>query len=219
MKKIILLSLMAVLTAQTLRYIEFAVPTFALIPKKVILIDAGHGGWDPGMIGSDTILEKNTNLEIAAKLQAMFEQSGAFVINTRVQDEALGDRKRSDMASRREIANTSNADILISIHQNSFQDEKVRGAQVFYYNLSEESKRLAEYIQAEIKGFVQTSNHREPKADSSYYILKETTIPAVIVECGFLSNPEDRLNLVNPEYQEKIAWAIYLGVLRYFEVL
>jgi len=171
------------------------------------------------MIGDDTVIEKNTNLEIAAKLQAIFELSGAFVINTRVHDEALGDRKRSDMANRREIANTGNADILISIHQNSFQDEGVRGAQVFYYSRSEDSKRLAGCIQAEIKNFLQTSNHRESKADNSYYILKQTTIPAVIVECGFLSNPEERQNLANSEYQEKIAWSIYLGVLKYFDIL
>jgi len=218
MRKIILLSLLAVLSAQTLNFIGIAVPTFAVMPKKVIMIDAGHGGWDPGMIGDDTVIEKTINLEIAARLQAILEQSGAFVINTRVQDEALGDRKRSDMSGRRDIANTGNADILISIHQNSFQDERVRGAQVFYYSLSEESKRLAECIQAEIKGFVQLSNHLEPKAVNSYYILKETTIPAVIVECGFLSNPEERRNLADPEYQEKIAWAIYLGILKYFGV-
>ena len=216
MRKIILLSLMVALSAQTFRHIELAVPTFAIIPRKVILIDAGHGGWDPGMTVDGTIVEKSPNLEISAKLQAILEQAGAFVINTRVQDEALGDRKSSDLAGRREIADTGNADIMISIHQNSFTDESVRGAQVFYYSLSEESKRLATYIQAEIKNFVQTSNHREPKADSSYYILKKTTIPAVIVECGFLSNPEERQNLINPEYQEKIAWAIYLGILKYF---
>ena len=98
------------------------------------------------------------------------------------------------------------------------QTGRPEGAQVFYYSSSEESKRLAEHIQAEIVSFVQMSNHRKPKADGSYYILKQTAIPAVIVECGFLSNPEDRRNLVNPEYQEKIAWAIYLGILKYFGV-
>ena len=217
MRKIILLSLLAVLSAQTLIHIDVAITTFSIIPKKVILIDAGHGGWDPGMIGGDNILEKNTNLQISAKLQAILEQSGAFVINTRVQDEALGERKRSDMRSRREVADTGKADIMISIHQNSFPDERARGAQVFYYNLSEESKRLAECIQSELKDFVQTSNHREPKANSSYYILKATSIPAVIVECGFLSNPEERRDLDDPEYQERIAWGIYLGILKYFE--
>ena len=208
--------MLTVLSAHTLRHIELAVPVFSIMPKKVILIDAGHGGWDPGMVGDETVLEKNANLQIAAKLQAILEQSGAFVINTRVRDEALDDRKRGDLASRREIADTGNADIMISIHQNSYQDERIRGAQVFFYSLSEESKRLAECIQSEIKKFVQTDNRREPKADSSYYILKETKIPAVIVECGFLSNPEERRLLADPEYQEKIAWAIYLGILNYF---
>ena len=219
MRKIIVLCLLVVLSAQTLKQIQLAIPTFSILTKKVILIDAGHGGWDPGMISKEIVLEKNINLQISAKLQSILEQSGAFVINTRVQDEALGDRKNSDLRSRRDIANTGRADIMISIHQNSFQNINVSGAQVFYYTHSDESKRLAECIQGELRNFVQASNQRESKANSSYYVLKETTIPAVIVECGFLSNPLECQNLQDPKYQEKIAWAIYLGILKYFGIL
>lgn len=136
---------------------------------------------------------------------------------TRIEDEALGTKKISDMRSRKEITNLSKADIIISIHQNSYPSQKVKGAQTFYYSESEKSKRLAESIQTELISFLDTQNKREIKPNNDYYILKQTDIPAVIVECGFLSSDIERNLLSDDEYQEKIAWSIYMGIIKYFE--
>jgi N-acetylmuramoyl-L-alanine amidase len=185
--------------------------------KKVILIDPGHGGWDPGMV-EDTTLEKDVNLQIAQKLQGFLEQAGSYVLMTRVTDEALGDRKTFDLKTRGSLANHSKADLLVSIHQNSFPQAKISGAQVFYHGQSEPSRLLAEAVQAEIKNFVDPGNHRAAKPDQQYYILKETAIPSIIVECGFLSNPTEKASLTSDEYQDRVAWAIYKGIVEYYEL-
>ena len=121
------------------------------------------------------------------------------------------------MRRRKELINASDGDILISIHQNSFSQSKYKGAQVFYHGHSEEGERLAKLIQIELKEFVDPTNRREAKANTDYYVLKTTEIPAVIVECGFISNPEEEANLNNETYQEKVAWAIYVGIVEYFK--
>lgn len=191
-------------------------PTFSMpINLKNIVIDAGHGGWDPGKVATDGSKEKDINLEIAKKLQTYLEQSGSFVLTTRITDTALSESKRDDLKQRKELANSSNIDLLISIHQNSFPSSSVKGAQVFYYDGKDESKVLAECIQERLKS-IDNTNNRVAKANSSYYLLKQTNIPAVIVECGFLSNLEEGELLKSEEYQEKIAWAIYCGILDYY---
>lgn len=206
-------------------YSNRTVSTFALpTAKRVIVIDPGHGGFDPGRVGTHGAHEKDLNLSIALKLQAYLEQSGAYVVITRNTDEGLNEKgdpkpKRSDMRRRKELINQSEGDILISIHQNSFPESKYKGAQVFYHGHSEEGKRLAESIQKQLKEFVDPTNKREAKANTDYYVLKTTEIPAVIVECGFLSNPEEEANLNNETYQEKVAWAIYVGIVEYFKNL
>lgn len=194
------------------------IPTFNMpISKKVVVIDAGHGGWDPGKVGNNDTLEKNINLAVALKLQAYLEQGGSVVLMTRIEDEALGTKKMSDMKNRKELANLSKADIIISIHQNSYPSQNVKGAQAFYYADSEKSKLLAEAIQAELISFLDVKNKREAKPNSDYYILKQTDIPSVIVECGFLSSDIERNLLTDDEYQEKIAWSIYMGIIKFFE--
>lgn len=195
-----------------------AVATFSMpVNKKVILIDPGHGGWDPGKVGDRDTLEKDINLQISKKLQAYLEQGGSYVMMTRAEDEALSSTKTWDMNLRKALANSSKADLFISIHQNSFPQSSVKGAQVFYYNESNRSKELAQYIQKELRDFVDSSNKFEAKSNTNYYVLKQTVMPAVIVECGFLTNPSQKANLENDNYQEKIAWAIYMGIVRYFE--
>ena len=185
--------------------------------KAVIVLDAGHGGWDPGKTGTDGANEKELNLAVVGKLAEYLEQGGAEVILTRESDDALGEGKRTDMAERRRIANESGADILVSIHQNAFPSAKVRGAQVFYHNSSGEGKVLAECVQESLRHRVDGSNNRQAKENKDYYILRTTEIPAVIVECGFLSNAEEEKLLNDATYQEKLAWAIYCGILDYFE--
>ena len=184
---------------------------------KVVLIDSGHGEWDPGKVGTSKILEKDINLNISKKLQAHLEQGDAYVLMTRVEDKALGSNKNADMAGRKHIANTSGADILISIHQNSFQSGSVKGPQVFHYDESEHSKKLADSIQIEMNNMLERSHNRKAKINPSYFILRTTTMPAVIVECGFLTNSWDRDSLTQEIYQEKVAWAIYKGIINYFE--
>lgn len=203
-------------------YSNRIVGTFALpTAKQVIVIDPGHGGFDPGRVGNSGAHEKDINLSIALKLQAYLEQSGAYVVVTRNTDEGLneegdGSKKRSDMRRRKELINASDGDILISIHQNSFSQSKYKGAQVFYHGHSQEGEQLAKCIQEQLREFVDPTNKREAKANTDYYVLKTTEIPAVIVECGFLSNAEEEVNLNNETYQEKVAWAIYVGIIEYF---
>lgn len=190
----------------------------AMLPveNKVVIIDAGHGGFDPGKTGANGENEKDINLKIASYLQQYLEQSGAVAIITRSDDSALGDSKKADMSCRKSIVNDSGGDILISIHQNSFTSKKAAGAQVFYYKTSTEGKRLAESIQQSLIDTVDSENTRAAKPNSDYYVLRTTEIPAAIVECGFLSNPEEEKKLNDDEYQQKTAWAIYKGILNYF---
>lgn len=191
-------------------------PAFAMpVSKKVVVLDAGHGSWDPGMV-EGLVEEKEINLNIMKKLQAYLEQGGATVLVTRDDDTSLADTKAADLRSRSQTANTGHADIFISIHQNAYPNPNVRGAQVFYFNESDNSKRLGESIQNQLKDFADPDNKFLPKPNAKYYVLKQTTMPAVIVECGFLTNSAERAKLVTDEYQERLAWGIYLGIVDYF---
>lgn len=184
--------------------------------NKCIVIDAGHGGFDPGKVAKDGVTEKTINLAIAQKLSGFLEQGGATVAYTRTEDSALSESKREDLKNRIVVAEGSDADIFVSIHQNSFPKSNVKGAQVFYYKNSPEGKRLALLIQSRLKEVADIDNERTPKENDNYYVLKKIDIPSVIVECGFLSNGVEHDKLMSNEYQEKLAWAIYMGILDYF---
>jgi len=188
------------------------------LDRKIIVLDAGHGGWDPGMV-SGKVEEKHINLSIAQKLQTFLEQGGATVIITRIDDSDLANSKAGDMNARRLIANTSHADIFVSIHQNAYASSNVKGAQVFYFNESDNSQKLANLVQDRIKEFVDAGNKLKPRPNSNYYVLKQTEMPAVLVECGFLTNYNDRQKLTSEAYQNKMAWGIYLGIVDYFNGL
>jgi len=188
------------------------------VNKKIIVIDAGHGGWDPGKVGQNNELEKEINLAIAEKLQIYLELGGAVVFLTRADDTALADKKNADLTARCIMPSDMQADIFISIHQNAFPSEKVKGAQVFYYEGSQESQRLAENIQDNLETFLDNGSKKQAAANKSYFLLKETKTPAIIVECGFLTNIEEAKLLCSGIYQEKIAWGIYLGVLEHFRI-
>ncbi len=186
------------------------------VDKKCIVIDPGHGGFDPGKVASDGVTEKTINLAIAEKLRGYLEQGGAVVMATRTEDSSLSENKRKDLKGRADIANGKNADMFVSIHQNSFPQAGAKGAQVFYYKGSQEGKRLADSIQARLKEVVDMNNTRIAKSNTAYYVLKEIKIPSVIVECGFLSNSSEHDKLMDEEYQSKLAWAIYMGILDYY---
>ena len=204
------------------KYANSAVHTFGLATaSKTIVIDPGHGGFDPGKVGITGSHEKEINLKIALKLRDYLEQSGAYVIMTRTDDIDLdGDdskqHKKKDMVNRSNKVNASEGDILVSIHQNSFPQQNVKGGQVFFHQDSEDGKKLGEHIQKAIQTYADNENKRVAKHNADYYILRTTEIPAVIVECGFLTNLQEEQKLNTDEYQEKIAWAIYLGIIEYF---
>lgn len=189
--------------------------------KKIcVVIDAGHGGADPGKVGINGALEKDINLEIAEKLKMFLEQEDIEVVLTRDSDMGLYDenatnKKVQDMKRRVEIIESNNPILTVSIHQNSYHEEYVHGAQTFYYANSEQSKILAEKIQLLLLDEIDDDNTRMAKSNDSYYLLKKTSTPIVIVECGFLSNSEEAQKLASDTYQEKMAWAIHLGILQY----
>lgn len=192
--------------------------------KTVIALDAGHGGFDPGKVGVNQALEKDINLAITLELRDLLEKKGYQVVMTRETDTGLyteGDsnKKRADMNKRVSVINESGASIAISIHQNSFSQESSHGVQVFYHQQSEEGKNLALVMQKTIKEILDDGNHREAKSNDSYYMLRQTQCPLVIVECGFLSNWKEAGLLITEEYQKKMAQAIFAGMEAYLNTL
>lgn len=193
--------------------------SYRLSSSPTIIIDPGHGGKDPGKVGTKGTLEKDINLEIALYLKELLESQDTKVIMTRTEDKDLSTTttnfKISDMKERVALLQQSNADLVISIHQNSYTDPKVYGAQCFYHTDSTEGEELASIIQHQIIVSTNQTKIREIKSNNDYYLLKHSHVPTVIVECGFLSNPEDEKLLLTDEYQRKMAWAIHLGILQY----
>ena len=185
-----------------------------------MVIDAGHGGDDPGKVGINGAYEKDLNLQIASLLKTFLEANDIEVVMTRESDEGLYDadvsnKKVQDMKRRIELIDKTMPVLTVSIHQNSYPEEYVHGAQVFYYTGSTQGQQLAEYIQKQLVEKVDPENKRQVKANNSYYLLKKTEIPIVIVECGFLSNSAEAEKLCTSEYQERVAWAIHMGILQY----
>jgi len=189
-------------------------------PTPIIVIDAGHGGADPGKVGVAGTLEKDINLKIALYLQEILTAQDIQVVMTRETDIDLATAsehwKLSDMKQRLSQI-PSNTTAVISIHQNSYTDPQIYGAQCFYHTPSKESKQLATLLQKQIITSTQQTKLREIKGNADYYLLKHSPVPTVIVECGFLSNPEEERLLLTEDYQRKMAWAIHLGLLKYLK--
>ncbi|KGG81051.1 N-acetylmuramoyl-L-alanine amidase [Caloranaerobacter azorensis H53214] len=195
------------------------------INNKVIIIDPGHGGIDPGAVGKLGKKEDDINLEIALKLRRLIEQTGGIAILTREEDKGLyteksktyRQKKNEDLRNRKIFVNESEGDIFISIHLNSFPQSKYYGAQTFYKKGCEDSKKLAEILQEELRNVLDKNNKRVPQDRDNIYLIREVNIPSVLIECGFISNPNEERLLSDSKYQEKIAWAIYIGIMRYFK--
>ena len=193
------------------------------VTNKVIVVDAGHGIPDEGAESNNGTTEAQTNLKIALKLQNLLEQSGATVLLTRsdenaiydLDSETLREKKVSDIHNRVKIGNESSADIFVSIHLNKIPQEQYWGWQCFY-NQNDKSKILAEKLQENLNEAIQKGNKRVPMKLDNVYIMKNVQIPISIVECGFLSNEEEEKLLLTDEYQEKLAWGIYNGIMDYF---
>ncbi len=190
-----------------------------------IVIDCGHGGEDGGAVSENGTIEKDINLEIGLTLEKFFVQGGFDVLMIRSTDKAIYDdsaqslkeKKISDIHNRSDICNSSPQNVYISIHQNKFEESKYHGTQVFYSANKTESKLFAECIRSAVKGMLQKDNERQCKeATSDIYILSKAQVPAVLVECGFLSNPEEEKMLNTELYRNKIAYSIYCGFLDFY---
>lgn len=186
-------------------------------PEYVILIDPGHGGYDPGKVSPDGIREKDINLAISTKLAQALKDRGYTVFLTRDSDVSLDNpdvssKKTSDLRSRTDMAVKVKADLYISIHQNSYSAEYVHGAQVFYYSTSKDGKALAESIQKHLIEDADPDNSRSAKGNSAYLVLAESPCTAVIVECGFLSNNSECSRLCTDDYQKALSDAICNGI-------
>lgn len=195
-----------------------------LTDKISIVLDAGHGGMDPGKVGVNGELEKDINLSIVLKLKEAIEKDeklNAVVTLTRTDDtghykESDSNKKMADMRKRCEIIEEINPEMVISIHQNSYHSSSVKGAQVFYYKESKSGRFLAEKIQASLVEELSEGNKgRVEKANDNYYLIMNVSCPAVIVECGFLSNEEEAKLLSNSQYQDRIVEAIIEGIKEY----
>lgn len=193
-------------------------------PKTRIVLDAGHGGMDGGAVGVNQVVEKHINLSIALKLRDLLEVSGFDVIMTRETDVSLHDpaitgvaqKKRSDMYSRLKLIEENPDAIFISIHQNKFEQSQSNGSQVFYGTKNSDSEILAASVQSSIRELLQKENKRETKpSGKEFFLLYNPEIPAIMVECGFISNPEECAKLVTDSYQDQIAFAIMNGVFDY----
>ena len=189
---------------------------------KIIVLDAGHGGMDGGASAED-VLEKEISLAVTLKIRDFLQEQGALVLMTRESDKDLADegtkgvrnRKQEDLHNRVTFINESNADLFLSIHLNSIPSKRWKGAQTFYTGRFEENEKVAKFIQAEIIRNLENTS-REAKTINQVFVMSNAKKPGALVEIGFLSNNEERENLIKESYQEKIAAAVYNGVLRYF---
>ena len=188
--------------------------------KYIVCVDPGHGGTDPGKVGINGQLEKDINLAIAKKLKTYLEASDVTVVLTRDKDMGLyssGDahKKMADMRKRCQLIEEAKPDLVISIHQNSYHEEAIRGGQVFYYKTSVRGKKLAQILQGRFDYVLGDANKRQAKANDNYYLLLHVKEPIIIAECGFLSNWEEAEKLETKEYQDRLAWTLHMGIMEY----
>ena len=193
------------------------------IPYPTVILDAGHGGEDGGAVGVNGVMEKDINLTIALQVRDRLTDAGIPVQMIRETDTAVGntalstvaERKRSDIQYRAEVVNGTENCILVSIHQNYFEQSQYSGAQMFYAQAHADSAKLAESIRSRIVADIQPENTRENKPAEGIFLLSHVSVPAVIVECGFISNPEEAVLLADAAYQERMAEAISKGIMAY----
>lgn len=192
----------------------------------VVILDAGHGGEDGGAVGVTGLLEKELNLDLAKRVAALLEQHGVKVIMTRTEDVLLYDRntnyegrkKALDLAARQAIGDANPDAIFVSIHANTFSQSQYHGLQIWYGANHAGSATLAEQIRLEVVSTLQPDNHRQSKqGGSNIYLLYHLNNPAVLVECGFLSNPGECRSLEDESYRQALALALCRGILAYYE--
>lgn len=214
------------LLAISARITEHALPTNAPAEEKpIIVLDAGHGGLDSGAVGKNGTLEKDVNLSVVLDLRDMLEISGFEVVLTRDEDisiydpgiEGIRNQKLNDMDNRLEIIQSYPDSIFLCIHQNNFTDPQYFGGQMFYNNNNPDNRLLAQIMQRRFAD-LQPGNDREIKlSGNELFLLKSNKNPSLMIECGFLSNPDEEQKLATKEYQQKVAFTIYGGVMEYLD--
>ncbi len=191
-------------------------------PEYTIVIDAGHGGRDGGAIGKTTgITESELNLKYALTLKNLCEDFGIGVVMTRsdmngLYDESASNKKKSEMEKRKKIINESGADLMVSIHMNSFPLSSSQGAYVFYANGSDKGFELAKSVQTSLCLSFETA--RKTVTVGDYFVLNYSNIPAILIECGFLSNPVEEIKLQDDEYCKNFCYSILAGIISYFQM-
>ena len=193
--------------------------------SKVIILDAGHGGEDSGAVGVNGALEKDLNLDICNLIAENLRNEGYTVILTREEDKMLyseeenikGMRKLSDLKNRVKMIEKHPGATFVSIHMNSFGASKYSGLQVYYKNQSDASEALAASIQNKVKELLQPDNNRKTKSGNNIYILENSPITSVLIECGFLTNSDECQKLSEKEYQKQLSFAISCGIIEYIE--
>ena len=188
-------------------------------PQVDVVLDAGHGGFDGGASGAKGALEKDINLAITLKLREKLITEGISVGLTRESESAVGSTKKKDMHFRRDFTNASNPKIFITIHQNAFPSSTESGAQIWYSKNNPESKNFGSNMQTALKEINPQNRRIEKQADSSMFLLKHLTMPAILIECGFLSSPEEEQLLTQDNYQEKFTEVLKKGILTELERL
>lgn len=199
----------------------------ATVPAPLtFVLDAGHGGEDGGAVGVNGVYEKDLNLRITVALGHLLEEAGYTVVYTRTEDRLLytpeqdirGQRKMYDLRNRLDIAEAQEGAVLISIHMNKFSAARYSGLQVYYSQNEAGSRILADKIQSTVKADLQPANSRAIKAaDENIYLLHHATLPAVLIECGFLSNPAECEKLSTEDYQKALSFSIFCGIMEYIE--
>lgn len=222
-KKFLVCVLVVLMMATGVLGVVGAKKTMSPKPQFAIVVDAGHGGVDGGAVGSQTgITENELNLQFAQTLKQICQEYGWKVVLTRSDLSGLysplaSNKKRSEMEKRKEIIEKSKADLVVSIHMNSFADKSVCGANVFYAKESVQGQMLANAVQGIFFETMQVRNSKAKVGD--YYILNCADKPSILIECGFLSNDKEELLLQDKDYQQQMCYAIFCGILKYFESL
>lgn len=194
--------------------------------EMIVILDAGHGGEDAGATGINGALEKDLNLSLVNIMGEMLVEKGFAVIYTRSEDKMLyeewenikGIRKISDLKNRCKIAKNYPNALFVSIHMNTFGDGKYSGLQVYYSPENKESEKMASSVQSCVKRELQPENHRNIKPGKDIYILENMDNTAILVECGFLSNPEEAEKLSQKEYQNMLSFSIICGIIEYMNI-
>lgn len=201
-------------------YISQTLDIFHSSRDFTVVLDAGHGGEDPGKVSVSGVKEKDINLAIALKCQSILKQNGIHVLLSRdtdcsLEDPGVSNKKASDLKNRKLLITENKPDCAVSIHQNSFPDPTQHGAQIFYHPSNQKGKLLASLIQAQTVNLTSEENTRKIKANSDYYLLRDNPVPTVIAEVCFLSNPSEAEMITDPDLQEKAAFAIAMGIMQY----